>query len=387
MYDILFYAPWSGPLFRDRGGDSAPPGGAETQIYLLAHALADRGLRVAVAVFDIPEGVRSSHEGVDLIVRPKYCAGGQLAGQLRELARIAATIVGVRSKVVVKRAAGIDVGIVALITRAVGRKFVFSSANVIDFDYSQLVTTHRDLALYRLGVRFAHTVVVQTNEQATLCRAGFSREPITIPSVCEQVVGTPKRQDAFLWIGRLVHYKHPLKFIELARSMATARFRMVGVPVPHAGAANLQEEIARASKEVPNLEVLGPMPRTQLLEVIARAVAVVNTCDFEGMPNVFLEGWARGVPALALAHDPGGVIERERIGAFAHGSTDRLRENAEEMWDGGCGREALSERCREYVRRYHSPEAVASAWIRALDMVPIAANSTSGRDELSTCVG
>jgi glycosyltransferase involved in cell wall biosynthesis len=384
MYDILFYTPWSGPLYRDREGDSLPPGGAETQIYLVAQALAESGLRVAVAVFDIPEGLPSRHKGVDLIVRPPYNSGARLTGKLREIAQIFATIARVPSKVVVKRTAGIDVGIVAVIARVMGKKFVFSSANVVDFDYSRLMPKRRDLALYRLGVHLAHIIVVQTDEQAKLCSERFGREATTIPSVTEEVGDETAGRDAFVWIGRLVHYKRPLEFIELARSLPAARFRMVGVPVPHAGAARLHEEIARAANDVPNLEILNPMPRNELVDVIARAVAIVNTSDFEGMPNVFLEGWARGVPALALSHDPDGVIERERIGGFARGSTDRLREITEEMWEGRSDGEELSQRCRDYIRRKHSSKTVASAWKRTLSVFM---ECTGGREERSTCVG
>ena len=47
---------------------------------------------------------------------------------------------------------------------------------------------------------------------------------------------------------------------------------------------------------------------------MCRAVAAVNTSEFEGMPNVLLEAWSRGVPALVLHYDPGGVVRAHRLG-------------------------------------------------------------------------
>jgi hypothetical protein len=67
-------------------------------------------------------------------------------------------------------------------------------------------------------------------------------------------------------------------------------------------------------RSVPNIQLLEPLPRTELMRLIDSAVAMVNTADYEGMPNIFLESWARGVPALSLLHDPDGVIERESLG-------------------------------------------------------------------------
>jgi hypothetical protein len=107
-------------------------------------------------------------------------------------------------------------------------------------------------------------------------------------------------------------------------------------------------------------------PRSGLMPLFDSAVAVVSTSDFEGMPNTFLEGWTRGVPALALAHDSDGVIEREGVGAFAGGSAERLAELARALWRGRHDQSALARRSRDYTNREHRAEVAADRWIRAL---------------------
>ncbi|MGZ4203618.1 MAG: hypothetical protein ACXVRH_16335, partial [Thermoleophilaceae bacterium] len=109
-------------------------------------------------------------------------------------------------------------------------------------------------------------------------------------------------------------------------------------------------------------ELLAARPHAELAPLLDAAVAVVSTSLSEGMPNVFLEGWSRGVPALALAHDPDGVIERERVGGFAGGSEARLAELARELWEGRGERAELATRCRGYVEREHAPGSVADRW-------------------------
>ena len=61
------------------------------------------------------------------------------------------------------------------------------------------------------------------------------------------------------------------------------------------------------------------MPRGRVLELIDRSRAVVLTSRHEGMPNVFLEAWARGVPVLSLHFDPDGKIAKEGLGLCAEG--------------------------------------------------------------------
>jgi hypothetical protein len=91
-------------------------------------------------------------------------------------------------------------------------------------------------------------------------------------------------------------------------------------------------------------------------------VAIVGTGEYEGMPNVFLEGWSRGVPALAFQHDPDGIVERHRLGGFAEGSRKRLAEIARTCWAGRTDQGDVAQRCTAYVRREHDGARVGAAW-------------------------
>ena len=363
-YDVLIYLPSVTPLLG--GGSGRPAGGAETQIVLLARALARRRVGVCVVAFPSEDGVRLSLEGVDILVRPVHKAHQPLVGKLHEVATIGRAVAQVDARVVVARVAGPQVGLVALAAKLLRRKFVYSSANIVDFDFPALGFRRRDLVLYRLGIRLADEIVVQTEEQAELCRERFRKPCVVIKSIAEPAEGIGE-PEALLWIGRLVWYKQPLAFVELARALPDVPFRMLVVPTPEGG--SVPDEVRRAAAGVPNLELLEPRPRSSVLNLIARAAAVVNTSDYEGMPNIFLEGWSRGVPALALSHDPDGVIERHRLGEFACGSHERLVTGARKLWEGRHDAAELAERCRAYVVAEHSEDAVAVRWAQALGVV------------------
>jgi len=142
---------------------------------------------------------------------------------------------------------------------------------------------------------------------------------------------------------------------------------MVGVRMAYdEGGRDLVAAVEREAAGLPNLELVAPRPRAELMDLVERAVAIVNTSDFEGMPNVFLEGWARGVPALALTHDPDGVIGAHELGAFAAGSPERLVELARELWEGRHDQAAVAERSRRYVAEQHSAEAAGAGWLAVI---------------------
>jgi glycosyltransferase involved in cell wall biosynthesis len=383
-YDVVFYTPWIGRLLSPTR--TLPPGGAETQVLMLAKALARGRLRVAIVAYGRASELPGEVDGVTIVPRPEYETRRRLIGKLTEIFLIWRALWKAPAHTIVNRGAGIQLGLIAAYTRLSRTRLIFASANVVDFDYEKITTKRRDLLLYRLGVHLSDEIVVQTEEQVELCQAAFARRPVLIRSI----EPLPQAQDripaAFLWVGRLVSYKRPLEYIELARALPEASFWMIGVPISH---HDDDQHVAAAAIEnaraVPNLEMLPPMPHAEVGDLMARAVASVNTADFEGMPNVLLEAWARGVPALVLTHDPGGVVSQEGLGGFAQGSRTRLVELAREQWITRGNRRELAERCRAYVETHHAPDRIAGEWRRVLCGSPPVVTELPQSETRSTC--
>jgi len=346
--EVVFFAPYAGPLLAGAGAT----GGAETQLVLLARALRARGRRVALTVFHVPN-LPATVDGVEIVALPRPPAGhGRVhlvAGLLRH----------VDADVFVQRAAGTYTGVIGLAARARRRRFVYSSASELDFDAAYLAAEWAGGRLFATGIRCAHEIVVQTDTQAELCRDVWRREGTVIRSIAEPAQQRTAAPEAFVWVGRMAPYKRPEAFVALAERVPRARFWMVG---------EAPAEIRARAAACANLELLAPRPRPQLTALFARAVAVVSTSVKEGMSNVFLEGWARGVPALALSHDPDGIIERHGLGSVAGGSVDTLAALAAAAWDGRHDQTALAARCRAYIAREHDADEVAARWERVLGL-------------------
>ncbi len=373
-YDVVFHKPWVSSLITSR--PTLPAGGAETQVLMLARALVQRGLRVAIIVFDEHPDLPAQFEGIGIVRRTMPKSRRLFIRKVLDELKIWPALWRAASAVIVHRGGGPELGLVALYARVTGRRLVFASASVVDFAYEKMTQQKYMLFMYRLGVRLADEVVVQTEEQVTLCEAKFGRRPTLIRSM-EPLADPPEAvPEAFLWVGRLVSYKRPLEYVELARALPEARFWMLGVPMPHHKEDRLvaQSVIERAST-VSNLEVLQPRPHHEILSLMSRAVASVNTAEYEGMPNVLLEAWCRGVPALVLSHDPDNVVTRFGLGGFANGSLRDLVELARQQWLTRSDRGVLAERCRAYIAQHHAPNLVVGQW---LDLV---AGATATADQ------
>jgi len=354
-YDVVFYVPTVAALLA--GDRRKPAGGAETQVRLIARSLADLGLRTALVAFAHP-GLPQRDGQVVVVARKPHSDNPVV-----EALRIAAVLRRVPSRAVVTRQAGAHTGLAALVARGSGRRFVYSAASVLDFDFAAHESHRLKRALYATGLRLADEIVAQTDEQRRLCWERLRRRAPVIRSIAEPAERSAVAGTAFLWAGRVVDYKQPLAYIDLAVAVPEARFTMVAVPDDGGDVGRrLYSEVTRRATSVPNLTLLPPCSRADLLTHIVSAVAVVSTSTTEGMPNIWLEGWSRGRPALTLAHDPDALIAGRGLGASAHGDPARLADAARRFWQRRDDLEELAERCVTYVQQEHAPAAVAERW-------------------------
>jgi glycosyltransferase involved in cell wall biosynthesis len=237
-FDVAFYTPAVGPRVLDKGSSA---GGAETQILLLAGALAARGWRVGIVTYAADAPLPKRADGVRIVPHRPFRGRGRLTRRLGyavEMARMFATL---NADVIVQRAAGSTTGIVALAALLTRRRFVHATANVVDFALERIEPDARIVKLHEFGVRRASAIVVQTTEQVRLCRRRFGREPILIRSIAEPAEPQRRAPEAFLWVGRVDDYKRPELFLALARAVPEATFWMVAVPAGAGGADRLSD--------------------------------------------------------------------------------------------------------------------------------------------------
>jgi glycosyltransferase involved in cell wall biosynthesis len=372
--DIAIYSPYAFAFYEDPTSeahrDARGGGGAELQTTLLARALAEDGLRIAHIVYPVEVLARPGVASLEVVQRPHRARRRDALGKLGETRGVWRALAAADARLYVFRT-GLSGGIAAFAVGALfclrhRRRLVLAASNDLDFIYGRSDRSRLAEVLYRLALARTNRIVVQTGQQLELARGavGDSDRVHLIPSFAQPAEddARPTRPDTFLWVGRLVEYKLPLRYVELARAVPEARFAMVAPSTGETPPA-LERRLTAEAAEVPNLELLPRVRRERALELIGNSIAVVGTSHHEGMPNVFLEAWSRGVPALSLHFDPDGRIAEEGLGICAEGSWDRFVEAARRLHTDPELRAAIGDSARRYVARVHSVAAVGARWI------------------------
>src|SRR3954469_19590812 len=110
--------PWAAPLLERSGA----AGGAETQIVMLARGLAERGLRVGMAVIGDSSRMPAEIDGVEVIAYPRPSRIRLLGGMLHDFRTLFA-LVRRPARVIVARIANRGVAVAALAARLRGARF------------------------------------------------------------------------------------------------------------------------------------------------------------------------------------------------------------------------------------------------------------------------
>jgi glycosyltransferase involved in cell wall biosynthesis len=353
---VCFVAPHAWPVV---SGDASLPlnghplvGGAEVQQTILARLFAANGMRVSMICRDFGQ---DEDVVVDSIRVRKIFRMQDGLPVLRffhpRLTSMWRALKAVDADIYYYRSAAMWVGVLAEFCRRHGKRLVYAGASDLDFDPDQggQIRNPRDRWLYRRGIERAHAIVAQNENQRGACKATYGRDAVVIPSCYELPRGrAPGPADCVLWVGNLHEDKRPAMLLELARRLPQRRFVMIGGPGANRA---LFEAIRSQAAATPNVEFKGFLPLPEVEKWFDRARVLVNTSLSEGMPNTFLQAWARGVPSVATV-DVGAPVHRVARGL------DELAAQVEGAWHNP----ALGGACRDYFASRHSSAQVVARY-------------------------
>jgi glycosyltransferase involved in cell wall biosynthesis len=213
----------------------------------------------------------------------------------------------------------------------------------------------------------ADAVIVQNLAQQTLLRRHFQRHGVLIQNGYEEPGARPGRSDGpVLWAATVKPLKRPELFVELARRLPQRRFLMVGGPGATADGPATFDRVARLAGGLPNLRLTGHVPYAEVGTHFDGAALVLNTSDYEGLPNTFMQAWLRGIPTLSFVRPesaPG------CSGTIACDGLDDMAARVEALCANPAAWTAASLACRRHFETHHTVQAAVQHYLEVFDRV------------------
>jgi glycosyltransferase involved in cell wall biosynthesis len=365
---ICFVAPLVWPVL---AGDSSIDiiGGAEVQQTILARRLVRAGYRVSMVCLDFGQPQGAVVDGITVYKSHRPEGGVPVLRFLHpRITRTWQAMRAANADIYYQRSSAMLTGLVTEFCRRYGKRSIYAGASDTDFmPGRQEIRFRRDRWLYERGLALADRLVVQNATQEQACRANYGREATLIPSCYEPPPDArPGGGSSILWVAMLHQYKRPELFLELARRLPHRRFVLVGgAPFEDSGRGAYYEEIRRLARALPNVEFTGFMPLDRVERYFDQARVLVNTSLFEGMPNTFLQAWARGVPSVAYVNT-GATLGGTPLYQVVT-SLDQAQAEIERLCADQAYWARASVRAREYFERTHSCAGVLARYEQLFD--------------------
>jgi glycosyltransferase involved in cell wall biosynthesis len=343
-------------------------GGAEVQQVLLANELKNKGFDISFIEADYGQHKLEEIEGIKVF-----------KGVVRFIPftiSLLWALCKVNADIYYQRSAGAITGIVALFCMIKKRKFIYSISHQSNVDGTHIKDTylrHKPFIIrflykriYKFGIRNADCIIAQNEDQKELLKKTFKKEGVIIKSGLFLVDGRQKKSmpPIVLWISTVKDWKQPEIFLELAKTISTTKFQMVGGSYHRD--KEFYEDIKRSASKIPNLDFVGFVPYHEINQYFDRASIFVNTSTAEGFPNTFLQAWLRYTPVVSLNVDPDEIICKYKLG-FHSRTFERMVEDVKILLKDEQLREERGINGREYVERVHDIHNIVEDYRKLLE--------------------
>lgn len=219
--------------------------------------------------------------------------------------------------------------------------------------------------IYDRALRRAEEVIAQTEHQSSLLNDKYGRPVDVVPNGYPRLdqPDVPDHREYFLWVGRLDEVqKQPSIFVELAERHPDYEFRLIG-PVEN---VTNTDELKSRIHERNNIKYLGVIRPDRIHRYYSQAIALVNTSEFEGFPNTFLEAWRAGTPVLSLNIPFTRLYPQMDVFGYADGDVNELNEMLIALAERSSFRARIGDKCREIFEKNLEISIVAHQYEEAI---------------------
>jgi glycosyltransferase involved in cell wall biosynthesis len=208
---------------------------------------------------------------------------------------------------------------VTLICKILGIKHIIRIANDKNVDLSlDKSLSSFDKFLVRMSYRFADFIVPQNEFQFQGIKSQFPNKKtfkLFNPIVLDYNYLRPRKEirGYIAWVANFRHQKNLKLLYEISSICKNEMFKIAGIPLSY-----MDEETAiylEKLQSLPNVEFVGQVSQTVMLDFMKLAKILVCTSRYEGFSNTFLEAMMVGMPVFStITVNPDGIIDKFNLG-------------------------------------------------------------------------
>jgi len=168
-------------------------------------------------------------------------------------------------------------------------------------------------------------IVIQQHTGQDLSKHNIKGKVVLFPNILDRsgiTVDDYNKKGKYMYVGSLTMVKGANTLLEIVKSGNNNQSLMIIGQPNDRTATGIYEEIKQQNKA----ELKGRKNHEETMQLMRQARAIINTSEFEGFPNVFLEAWAMGIPVLSYKVNPGNLFNKYSLGICFNGELKTMKE-------------------------------------------------------------
>lgn len=345
---ICFFSPASYPFFVPQS--NILHGGAEFQMYLWADELAN------VSPFNIyffigKYGKIQECTNLRFVETDTLKNKESLFVKLCKAVKLFYKLIIIAPDVLITTNANAFVGIFAIYTRLFNKKLIYRTSHIIDINTVYIKNNGISGIIYKYGLMNAEKVIVQNKEDKFELKKNHNLDSIVIKNSFKIKHYHITEKQILLWVARFQKWKNPYLFLDLAKQIPSENFVMI---CPYNPSDHKKWEILKSEAEkIPNLKFIEKIAFSKIQSYFNKAKIFVNTSDFEGFPNTFLQAAQGKTPIVSLNVNPDNFLNEYNCGIFCKNDFNLLIRETKKLLQEPAEQILKGENAYRYLKENH----------------------------------
>jgi glycosyltransferase involved in cell wall biosynthesis len=327
-------------------------GGAEVQMSFLAKELAKKeGYKVFFVVGDYGQSKEDNFEGVKVLRFMNFIEHG-IFKKFLAFVKYYLFLKKISADIYISTTSNPSVGATSLFCKANNKKHIHRNASREGVDGGFIKKNGILGKVFKYGLKNASKIIVQNKEdQNTLYETHKLNSEVIKNSFFLEKSNEIKDKNYILWVSRCDPLKNPQLFLNLAQKFPKEKFVII---CPQSqGHAKFYEEIKSKANKINNVQFIDFVPFDKIQAYYNEAKIFVNTSDYEGFPNTFIQSCIAETPIVSLNVNPDNFLNKYNCGYCAEGDFDKLAQQTEKLLKDKKDWQEKSKNARKYVKENH----------------------------------
>ncbi|AFV24719.1 hypothetical protein Mpsy_2515 [Methanolobus psychrophilus R15] len=153
-----------------------------------------------------------------------------------------------------------------------------------------------------------------------------------------------------LWVGRCDTIKKPELFLELAKKNPNESFLMIA---PETLDKEYYSSIKTNAKKIENLRFISFVPFSEIDSFFKHAKVLINSSEYEGFPQTFIQAFKAGTPVISLNVNPDKILSKYNCGICANGDFNKMAKLLENLIIDANLLNLMSQNAYNYAKENH----------------------------------